>query len=647
VAALLLAATAACSIYGFTTMMTRLVLYDDEGSLLIAVKYFNDGHLLYDQVYSMYGPFSFLMKRGICSLLKWPIDHDLGRMICLTYWLATAAACAGAVYRMTRSVAAAVVTLLVVCFHLTMPMSFEPGHPQDLCVLLLGLGILLPTWATSPRRVGLVAVGLGLVGGCLAMTKINLGVFYAMALGMTLLALGPRNAATRVLTALYVACLLAAPTVLMRPFLDTVWCRQLDILVTLSLVAAVILSQMGPRPVVFSTWHWASVAGAFLLAVAVNLGAVWALGSSPGYILYSNFLMGLKLGTIFTLPAPYGKLGWLIPPSAVAAALVVASRRAAPALAAIRVAGGMYLIYVAWNNTGWYHDDFYFLGPPFACFVLMGSVGREWGSADALARTFLAFLAITEVMWMYPVYGDQNVCATLLCLVAGIVNLHDGAADLAALNWQGKSSARIRTGLAWSALVAAILLKDSLWAYRGLNNYRLSTPLGLPGTRLIRLQPERVTELRAVSEDLRDGCDTYLSFPGLNMYYFWSGKEPPTGFNVSNWMYLLTDRQQADIQEQLAKVSRPCIVINRKFFDHWMQGRSLNPSIATYVNENYQYKTTIHGNELWVKKDAKSGLAVNSRPNLVGETTSEQRVAFPEMVRSSQNHAEPIPSADQ
>ncbi len=444
VAALILVATAVCFIYGFTKIFSGITTYDDEGSMLIAIKYFNDGHPLYDEVYSMYGPFSFLMKRGICSLLHWPIDHDLGRMIALTYWLAAAATCAGAVYRIARSVAAAVLTLVVVFFHLTFPITWEPGHPQELCVLLLGIAILLPTWATSSRGVGLVAVGLGLVGGCLAMTKINLGVFYAMALGMTLLALGPRSTTTRVLTALYVACLLAAPSLLMRPFLDTPWCRQFDLLVTLSLVAALILSQTGPRPVVFSTWHWAFVAGAFLVAVTVNLGTIWALGSSPGRILYSNFLMGLKLGTIFSLPAPSHSLGWVIPPSAVVVASVLAIRRTVPALAALRVAGGLTVIALAWS---WRHDDLYLIGPPLACLVLLASANREWGTAEALARNFLAFLAITEVMWMYPVSGTQKQCSMLLCVVAGIINLHDGATDLAALN--GQEGHRFEPSPAW------------------------------------------------------------------------------------------------------------------------------------------------------------------------------------------------------
>ena len=90
----------------------------------------------------------------------------------------------------------------------------------------------------------------------------------------------------------------------------------------------VFLSHTAPRLVVFKTWQWGAAAGAFFLAVAVNVGAVWALGSSLGYVLYGNFLFGPTLGTKFIIPATYHEtLGWMISPAMVALALVVASRR--------------------------------------------------------------------------------------------------------------------------------------------------------------------------------------------------------------------------------------------------------------------------------------------------------------------------------
>ena len=295
-----------------------------------------------------------------------------------------------------------------------------------------------------------------------------------------------------------------------------------------------------------------------------------------------------------------------------------------------------------------WHDAYFDLySPALACFVLMGPAGRAWGSADVLARTFLAFLSITEYMWLYPVAGSQTYCATLLCAVAGIVVLHDGAADLAAFTSRGNRSARISTGLAWSVLVAGTLMKCSLWASSGLEEYRHFTPLGLPGSRLIRLPPERVTAIRALAEEIRADCDSYLSFPGVNSYYFWSKKEPVTGFNTTNWMYFLTDRQRADIETGLARLSRPCIVIHRKALAMWMQGRPLDPTPATYVNEHFRYKTTIDNYEIWVKKDVNSAPDVDTEDDPAWETASEERVAFPEIVHSSQFHARAVPGACQ
>ena len=275
----------------------------------------------------------------------------------------------------------------------------------------------------------------------------------------------------------------------------------------------------------------------------------------------------------------------------------------------------------------------------------MSPAGRAWGTADALARTFLAFLAMTEYMWLYPVAGGQAYCGTLLSVVAGMVVLHDGAAELAAFTSQGNRSARISTGLAWSVLVAGTLMKCSLWASRGFEEYRRFTPLGLPGSRLIRLSQERVTAMRALSEELRDGCDSYLGFPGINSYYFWSEKDPVTGFNAGNWMYFLSDRQLADIEEGLARLTHPCVVIHRKTLDMWMQGRPLDPTPVTYVNENFKYKTTIDDYEIWVKKGVKSAPDVDTGDDRVGGTATEERVAFPEIVHSPQSHAKAAPKA--
>src|SRR4051812_17690924 len=53
---------AIASAYGCWTTSSGFREHDDEGFMLISTRAFNEGHALYDGIYSMYGPFPFLVK---------------------------------------------------------------------------------------------------------------------------------------------------------------------------------------------------------------------------------------------------------------------------------------------------------------------------------------------------------------------------------------------------------------------------------------------------------------------------------------------------------------------------------------------------------------------------------------------------------
>ncbi len=622
VAALLIAVTAPCAVHGFTSMFSSIRSYDDEGAMLIAIKEFNEGNALYDEVYSMYGPLSFLVKRAICSAIDRPIDHDLGRMIGLAYWLATAAACAGAVYGLTRSFAATVVGFYLTYWTIA-PLVAEPGHPQDLCGLLLGLGVWVATLGRSPMRIGPMVMGLGIVGGCLVMTKVNVGIFYAMALGMVLLVYGPRNVATRALTALYVVCLLAAPSLLMAPFIRQTWCLQLDMRVTGALVATLILCLAGTRPQLFTARHWAGGAAGFVLAVVGIGGATWLCGSSLDRILYNNFLMGAKFGVLFVEPAPYDPEQWRTPLIAVVVAMAIARRPSDRVFALVRVVGGLFLL--AKCALSGPLPFFFHMAPPFAYLVLIRPIGRERAPSETFARAFLAFLAVTQVLWAYPVAGTQLVFAILLCVVVAVICVHDGAADLATLAWP--ETASLPSRLAPGALATVLFVVTSNAAFEGVATYRSRVPLGLPGSSLIRLLPDEVKRRGDLVARLRTVSDTFVTLPGLNSYYLWTGLEPPTGFNVTNWMYMLTEPQQALIGARLSEARRPCVLINRKMVEFWMKGRDASP-LETYIQNNFSHHESIHDHEIWLRKPllpAPSASSANPAANEASGRTTAPR----------------------
>jgi hypothetical protein len=595
---LLTTAALLCVCYGFTHTFSTFRNHDDEGNMLLSIKQFNEGRPLYDDVFSLYGPFSFLVKWGIANTIHRPIDHDIGRLICLAYWLGTSGACAGVLFHLTRSTVITTCGLLLVFRELS-PIIDEPGHPQELCALLLGLAMLLPTWANSPRRTGGVVLGLGLLCGCLVMTKVNIGIFLGMALGMTLLALGPRSATTRILTGLYAACLLIAPSALLKAHLASAWCLQFATLVTLSLTAALILSLGSPRPVLFSIRHWVIAAGAFLVAIFGIVAATWLRGSSLESIVYNNLQRASKLPSIVVVPPQYHWIAWLPAPVAVAAALCLVRGRCLTAAALSRIVAGLLLLASAFLM---HYRLLCLLGPPLAGFVLVPSVSRQRGSMEVFARTLLAFSAITEVLWLYPIYGGQRVFATFLCVVAAIVCLDDGTTDLIALRRWETAAARRFLDLARVALLTGLIVAFTAQTVKSIQIYRSNPPLGLPGTSLIHLPLEETQRLRDLTKFLRANSDTFITFPGLNSFYLWTGKEPPIGLTASNWMFVVDDRSQDRVVDQISRIPHPYVVFERTLLEFWMRQKPLDSPVFKYVDANFRYSTTVTGYEIWVRK---------------------------------------------
>src|SRR5690242_19433747 len=92
----------------------------------------------------------------------------------------------------------------------------EPGHPQELCIILVAQALLVGT--SARRAAGLAA--LGLVCAALAMTKVNVAAYlvFAILLALVLAADGlPLQTATLGLLA---AAAVALPVTVMRAGLE-------------------------------------------------------------------------------------------------------------------------------------------------------------------------------------------------------------------------------------------------------------------------------------------------------------------------------------------------------------------------------------------------------------------------------------------
>jgi hypothetical protein len=578
-----------CGALGYYTVFLRFMPYDDEGYLLIGTKLFNRGRRLYDEVATTFGPFPYLLRRLIHGTTGLPVTHDVGRSLCLAFWLATAVVAAWAVGRITRSPTARVATLAAVFCTLTM-IAQGPGHPQDLSALLLAVALLLSTFADTPARLEVVAPALGLIAGLLLATKINLGIFLLMAGGATMIVHGPRGRGWSAFALLYALALLAAPLLLIRPRLLDPSYGVLAFIETLGLASVVALCLAGERPTFFSGRHMATVAAACAVALACSCGAIWLLGTSARGIVTGVFLNGPRLGTTYSVALELGSRGWWFP--ALSFGLVAggaAYRRSRPATGAstfvsalARVVIGVGLLWVAiFARTRADYAPLVVAASPFAAFVLLPTIPGPGGRTcpgsrpHSPSRTFLAFVAVTEFLWVYPVAGDQVAFATFLGVAAAVVAVSDGCSALRGLE-VGSRYGRARPdrpSRAVAVLVTlALLASTGSRLFESWYQYAHAESLGLPGARRVRVPPWHARDLRSVTHALRRRGATFLTLPGLYSFHLWTGIDPPTGLNISNWVCKLSEEEQGRVIAVASRDPNLGAVYSPEALDAWRSG---------------------------------------------------------------------------
>jgi hypothetical protein len=602
-------------VLGLASMFSVATLYDDEGCMLITLKQFIQGHALYDEVFSMYGPFPFLVKWGLNSLANQPVRHDVGRLICLGFWMATTAACAALAWRLTRSLLASWLAV-VFGFQALWLIVYEPGHPQEICGLLLVLSVLAATWV-RPRdshAAWLCAALLGALAGCLAMTKINIFVFLMMALGWSALesTAALRRWPGRAVRFVYGMGMLAAPTVLMHDGLGDSAVLAFDAHVTLALLGVLLAGLAAPAPALFGARDHVAFGLGLLAALGAIAGVVLARGTTLAGLFDGIFWNPLRVGTLFGSTPPWFRASWPIPLALDVLVLCwLLLGRAAPAarrpLARLLDAAGVVLaaFVLTWATKLRFeiHRVLLEYAVPGALFLLIPP--REGDSPGViLGRRFLALLAVTTSLWAYPVAGSQRGFASFLAALALVIIVVDGVRNLVAASGPGMEA---RFGLfariAWMMVCVALLFIYFSEAVLASSIYRQRVPLELPGARAIRLDRESVDRYQRLVAALRDQPDSFFTMPGMYSLHFFTGREPPTTRNLTNWMYIFDDRTQERIIAELEARSDLAVVVNRSLLDYWMQGRPLPDSpLVRYIGAHFVTISRTYDDEIRVRR---------------------------------------------
>src|SRR5205809_507128 len=97
----------------------------------------------------------------------------------------------------------------------------EPGHPQELAALLIGVVCLLATFVAPGQR-SLACGLLGAAAGASLLVKINVGVFLAAGMGVALVLLGPTGGWWRLVRRGSIV-VIALPFALLRRGVGQLW----------------------------------------------------------------------------------------------------------------------------------------------------------------------------------------------------------------------------------------------------------------------------------------------------------------------------------------------------------------------------------------------------------------------------------------
>lgn len=182
-----LIAISLCCTGGFFVLFTTWAPYDDEGYILWTLIHQSQSHILYDEIFTQYGPAFYWLDSTLRNIVPFPRTSDGQRWQTLFFWLAITSMAIATLRnfvsnRFENQSLQSTLFLLssygLIFWHLDR-LAMEPGHPQNWCtlltVLLLWLLSCRESNSSSPFSLPRCLM-LGAICGILIMIKPNVGI---------------------------------------------------------------------------------------------------------------------------------------------------------------------------------------------------------------------------------------------------------------------------------------------------------------------------------------------------------------------------------------------------------------------------------------------------------------------------------------
>jgi hypothetical protein len=355
------------------------------------------------------------------------------------------------------------------------------------------------------------------------------------------------------------------------------------VVVTLALVAIVVATAGRALPRHLDVRRLSPALTGLFGSSAVVLAVVLVRGTSLSGVVDGIVLRPLRLSTAFCISAqvPTGALATALLSVVLAVVWTGFGRRpdGPPRLLQVVVVVAKAVLGIAVLAVV-HRDSLHLLSywMPFMWVLLVpaGDNHRHCAS-DAVPRAVLAVVAVVMTLWAYPIFGTQAACATLFVLLGLAVCGGDALNELSRGLGRRMSTGFRRLG---EALVVTLIFVTHFVAgplsfVAAKTEYMALSPCRLEGAERIRMTADDVELYRWLVSNLERSADSFVSLPGFNSLYLWLQQDPPTGFNTTTWMTLLSEQEQLKIRQRMMQVDRMCVVYNPAWTRFWTQGRSI------------------------------------------------------------------------
>lgn len=598
--------SALASIPAYYRMFTGFTSYDDEGALMVTVKQYLGGMKLYNQIPVGYGPIYYFYNWALRTLSATAATHDVVRMSSLLPWLLTALVSAWIVFRLTRSLVLSSVAHLLVFLTLSFFHS-EPGHPQELCILLL---VCLPAAGimVSISRCHLLGIILlGMLTAALVLIKVNIGTFAFLATYLAILAHSPKTKLSRLsFIAIGVACIFL-PAVLMKAHLGDPAARLFAILVTVSMTTVLLALFRVPQAyflpfrdslITSITFVSTFIAVVFVLKVqGVSLTRMLhalLLDSLSHYVFrgswyrpipaargwYFCIISGLLMAGYFSCSASQRvRRGNYFPILKLVLALLTVALFLCEVLVAL-------FFFKFWPSELVLPLFFFFLLPPFCWLVLYGPSDKG-SKLHAFPRTLLCILTVLQTLYAYPIAGSQFQFVQILPVIVAMICLSDYLA------WHQKRMHSLSPIIMTAA--TPILLLCVIGSYISIarilhKEYDSLPSLQLPGSGRIHVQEAQAEDYLWLVRELDDHCDIFVGLPEFPSLHIWTGKDPLDGMEMDDWILDTSAQQQMAVSAVLSKHPNACAIYNPELVKFWDPHGELEPTspLVRYLFANFK-----------------------------------------------------------